>query len=60
MLGGVRLSGAKQMSNSGVGGKPATHFVVQAAEPNGPIRVARTYFFSASRCLDRVLRQLIS
>jgi hypothetical protein len=35
-----------QVSNSGVGGKAASHFVVEASEPNGPIRVARTYFFS--------------
>ena len=26
----------------------AVHCVVQAAEPNGPVRVARTYFFSMS------------
>jgi hypothetical protein len=36
-----------QVLNSGVGGKAASHFVVEASEPNGPIRVARTYFFSA-------------
>lgn len=27
-------------------GNAAVHFVIEAAEPNGPLRVARTYFFS--------------
>ena len=35
-----------QVANSGPGGRPALHFTVEAAEPNGPIRLARTYFLS--------------
>lgn len=35
-----------QVANSGVRGSPALHFVVECAQPNGPVRLARTYFFS--------------
>jgi hypothetical protein len=34
------------LTKRGVAGKEAVHFTVEAAEPNGPIRVARTYFLS--------------
>lgn len=37
-----------QVASSGVRGAPALHFVVECAEPNGPVRLARTYFFSTS------------
>eukprot|EP00960_Hanusia_phi_P078238 768796-Hanusia_phi.AAC.6 len=40
------LIAVRQVENSGIDAKPAVHFVLEAAEPNGPLRTARTYFLS--------------
>ena len=44
--GGAGTSAAATVKDTGVAGQPAVHFVVEASEPMGPVRVARTYFFS--------------
>jgi len=35
-----------RLSQAGAGGTPAVHMVVEAADPKGALRVARTYFLS--------------
>lgn len=40
--------GRGQVANSGVAGNAAVHFIMEAAEPNGPLHIARTYFFSVA------------
>jgi hypothetical protein len=42
-----RLSSPEsKVATAGAGGQPALHFVMEASEPNGPLRLARTHFLS--------------